>query len=93
VALGRATISVTSPITGLDLIVRNSMDVLVAENDPVNSKVAQKKLEKLGALVLLTANGEDCCICFPAKHPPFCDAIHPHRHSGKQSVEAPTGCL
>ena len=34
--------------------------VLVAEDDPVNSKIMSKRLEKLGHEVRLTVNGEQC---------------------------------
>ncbi|KAK0931403.1 hypothetical protein LTR91_000352 [Friedmanniomyces endolithicus] len=36
------------------------MRVLVAEDDPVNSRIIKKRLEKLGHEVLLTVNGEEC---------------------------------
>ncbi|KAF2139357.1 uncharacterized protein K452DRAFT_75753 [Aplosporella prunicola CBS 121167] len=36
------------------------MRVLVAEDDPVNSKIIKKRLEKLGHEVQLTVNGEEC---------------------------------
>lgn len=36
------------------------MRVLVAEDDPVNSRIIKKRLEKLGHEVVLTVNGEDC---------------------------------
>ena len=36
------------------------MKVLVAEDDPVNSKIIKKRLEKLGHFVFLTVNGEEC---------------------------------
>jgi light-regulated signal transduction histidine kinase (bacteriophytochrome) len=34
--------------------------VLVAEDDPVNSRIIQKRLEKLKHMVTLTGNGEEC---------------------------------
>ena len=36
------------------------MRVLVAEDDPVNSKIIKKRLEKFGHEVFLTGNGEEC---------------------------------
>ncbi|RYO41238.1 hypothetical protein AA0111_g979 [Alternaria arborescens] len=36
------------------------MRVLVAEDDPVNSRIVKKRLEKLGHKVHLTVNGEEC---------------------------------
>jgi signal transduction histidine kinase len=38
----------------------NHMRVLVAEDDPVNSRIVKKRLEKLGHDVHLTVNGEEC---------------------------------
>jgi CheY-like chemotaxis protein len=40
------------------------MFVLVAEDDPVNSKLLKKRLEKYGHEVHLTVNGEDCATAF-----------------------------
>jgi light-regulated signal transduction histidine kinase (bacteriophytochrome)/CheY-like chemotaxis protein len=34
--------------------------ILVAEDDPINSRIIQKRLEKLGHRVQLTVNGEEC---------------------------------
>jgi len=34
--------------------------ILVAEDDPINSKIIQKRLEKIGHEVRLTINGEEC---------------------------------
>ncbi|KAI4158157.1 MAG: hypothetical protein LQ342_007701 [Letrouitia transgressa] len=36
------------------------LNVLVAEDDPVNSKIIKKRLEKSGHVVHLTVNGEEC---------------------------------
>ena len=38
--------------------------VLVAEDDPINSKIIRKRLEKLGHFVRLTVNGEECSTAF-----------------------------
>jgi len=35
-------------------------EVLVAEDDPINSKIIKKRLEKMGHGVVLTVNGEEC---------------------------------
>ncbi|KAH7381275.1 hypothetical protein DE146DRAFT_624212 [Phaeosphaeria sp. MPI-PUGE-AT-0046c] len=40
------------------------MRVLVAEDDPVNSRIVKKRLERLGHDVLLTVNGEECASAF-----------------------------
>lgn len=36
------------------------LQVLVAEDDPINSKIIKKRLEKVGHEVCLTINGEEC---------------------------------
>lgn len=36
------------------------LNILVAEDDPINSKIMKKRLEKLGHTTHLTVNGEDC---------------------------------
>jgi light-regulated signal transduction histidine kinase (bacteriophytochrome) len=41
-----------------------NLSVLVAEDDPVNSKIMKKRLEKLGHTVYLTVNGEECSSAF-----------------------------
>ncbi|KAJ5971481.1 uncharacterized protein N7479_001399 [Penicillium vulpinum] len=40
------------------------LKVLVAEDDPINSKIIHKRLTKLGHAVELTGNGETCTIAF-----------------------------
>ena len=37
-----------------------NFSVLVAEDDPINSKIMKKRLEKLGHHVHMTVNGEEC---------------------------------
>ncbi|KAI9886081.1 MAG: hypothetical protein M1823_002099 [Watsoniomyces obsoletus] len=47
-----------------------SLNVLVAEDDPINSKIVKKRLEKNGHIVTLTVNGEECASVYhrdPAK--------------------------
>lgn len=43
------------------------MRVLVAEDDPVNSRIIKKRLEKLKHSVTLTVNGEECAAAFGEK--------------------------
>ena len=40
------------------------MHILVAEDDPVNSKILKKRLEKIGHEIYLTVNGEECAGAF-----------------------------
>ena len=41
-----------------------NMRVLVAEDDPINSRIIMKRLEKLGHTVSLTVNGQECSTAF-----------------------------
>lgn len=43
------------------------MRILVAEDDPVNSKIIKKRLEKFGHEVYLTVNGEECLSAYIEK--------------------------
>ena len=38
----------------------DSLSILVAEDDPINSRIVKKRLEKLGHNVRCTVNGEEC---------------------------------
>lgn len=38
----------------------SNLHVLVAEDDPINSRILKKRLEKLGHTIDLTVNGEEC---------------------------------
>ncbi|KAG4429085.1 hypothetical protein IFR05_015432 [Cadophora sp. M221] len=50
------------------------LQVLVAEDDPVNSRIMQKRLEKSGHEVHHTVNGEDCASAYGEK-PAFFDVV------------------
>ncbi|CAG8005209.1 unnamed protein product [Penicillium olsonii] len=54
----------TSPTTVPSITDYDLLHVLVAEDDPVNSKIIQKRLTKLGHRVKLTSNGEECAGAF-----------------------------
>ena len=43
------------------------LNILVAEDDPINSKIVQKRLEKFGHHVFLTINGEECASAYGDK--------------------------
>ena len=45
-------------------VTADCLHVLVAEDDPINSKIMRKRLEKLGHRVHLTVNGEECSTAF-----------------------------
>lgn len=45
----------------------DNLHVLVAEDDPVNSRIIKKRLEKAGHEVLLTVNGEECSSAYGDK--------------------------
>lgn len=38
----------------------DAFSILVAEDDPINSRIMKKRLEKLGHKVYCTVNGEEC---------------------------------
>ena len=44
-----------------------NLNVLVAEDDPINSKILIKRLEKLGHSVFVTVNGEECAGAYEDK--------------------------
>ena len=44
--------------------ITNPLSVLVAEDDPVNSMIMKKRMERLGYKVHLTVNGEQCADAF-----------------------------
>lgn len=47
------------------------LHVLVAEDDPVNSKIVEKRLTKIGHTVVLTGNGEACANTFESESKSF----------------------
>lgn len=59
----------TTEVSPLD-----GFNVLVAEDDPVNSKIVQKRLQRAGHTVCLTVNGEECAIAY-RNSPQAFDAI------------------
>ncbi|KAH8704935.1 putative sensor histidine kinase/response regulator [Talaromyces proteolyticus] len=57
----------TSPVgTGSDMFQFVKLHVLIAEDDPVNSKIIQKRFQRLGHSVYLTVNGEECVTAYKA---------------------------
>jgi light-regulated signal transduction histidine kinase (bacteriophytochrome) len=53
--------------TKIEPLDAKSLQVLVAEDDPVNIKIIQKRLEKSGHYVHHTINGEDCASAYGEK--------------------------
>lgn len=47
------------------------LKVLVAEDDPINSKIIKKRLDKIGHEVCLTINGEECSSAYREKPSSF----------------------
>ena len=47
--------------------ISSELHVLVAEDDPINSKIIKKRLEKQGHSVYLTVNGEECSSTYGEK--------------------------
>jgi CheY-like chemotaxis protein len=70
----RSRTALTSPTGGPGLSPFDSLHVLVAEDDPVNSKIVQKRLERFGHSVHMTVNGEECAIAYRANATIF-DAV------------------
>ena len=54
-----------------DRLNADKLGVLVAEDDPINSKIVQKRLEKIGHEVHLTINGEECSSTFGERSASF----------------------
>lgn len=52
----------------------SSLYVLVAEDDPINSKIVQKRLERSGHKVQLTVNGKECIQAYRA-NPQLYDVV------------------
>ena len=46
----------------------DNLNVLIAEDDPVNSKILTKRLERLNHKVFCTVNGEACASAYGEKH-------------------------
>lgn len=56
------------------LLTSEKLHVLVAEDDPINSRIVKKRLEKIGHAVYLTVNGEECASAYGEK-PAFFDVV------------------
>lgn len=67
VSFGSPHNAIHSPITTIN----PELHVLVAEDDPINSKIIKKRLEKQGHSVHLTVNGEECSSTYGEKPESF----------------------
>ena len=50
----------SSPMPEVDPHSAEHLTLLIAEDDPINSRIVKKRLEKLGHSVYITINGEEC---------------------------------
>ncbi|KAJ5918372.1 CheY-like superfamily [Penicillium verhagenii] len=66
------TSNIPTPNTSSSPSNDTKMNILVAEDNPVNSKILEKRLSKLGHTVQLTSNGEACVKAFASEG----DRIH-----------------
>lgn len=57
-----------------NMLIAEKLNVLVAEDDPINSRIVKKRLDKLGHAVYLTINGEECASVYGEK-PAFFDVV------------------
>jgi PleD family two-component response regulator len=64
-----ATESVTSG--GTQMTEPQHLEVLVAEDDPINMKILRKRLERVGHGVHHTVNGEDCAAAYRERSKEF----------------------
>ncbi|KAF2870290.1 hypothetical protein BDV95DRAFT_595815 [Massariosphaeria phaeospora] len=62
--LGEVTVEPEKIDLAEEKLSSDNMRVLVAEDDPVNSRIIKKRLEKLGHAIRLTVNGEECASAF-----------------------------
>jgi PleD family two-component response regulator len=63
------TESVTSG--GTQITEQQHLQVLIAEDDPINMKILRKRLERLGHGVHHTVNGEDCAAAYRERSKDF----------------------
>lgn len=64
----------TSPTVKVKPMDAEHLQVLVAEDDPINSRIIKKRLEKSGHDVQLCVNGEECASAYGEK-PEFFDVV------------------
>ena len=65
--LGNDDVQDEPPETSEKAPTAENMRVLIAEDDPVNSRIIKKRLEKLGHDAYLTVNGEECSSTYGEK--------------------------
>jgi len=45
---------------GINSMTGDKLRILIAEDDPINSSIVKKRLEKLGYSICMTGNGKEC---------------------------------
>lgn len=70
----RVLFNIPDKNTRVEQLNAERLQVLVAEDDPINSKIIKKRLEKVGHEVCLTINGEECSSMY-GERPAFFDVV------------------
>ncbi|KAL4914749.1 hypothetical protein BDW62DRAFT_189747 [Aspergillus aurantiobrunneus] len=73
-APSQPTASTAEPVAKPTAFEPRPLRVLVAEDDPINAKILQKRLGKLGHTVQWTVNGEECANSY-CVNPTQCDIV------------------
>jgi light-regulated signal transduction histidine kinase (bacteriophytochrome) len=81
-----------APAPETETLTAEHFRVLVAEDDPVNSRIVKKRLEKLGHNVYLTVNGEECASAF-CDNPRDFDVVLMDMQVSKACYKAPCSIL
>ena len=71
----------------------NHLHVLVAEDDPINSKIVQKRMQKAGHEIHLTVNGDECASAYGDKPGAFDVVLMDMQVSYKKVHPAPRNIL
>lgn len=79
------------PDKDLEPLNAQHMHILVAEDDPMNSKIVKKRLEKSGHEVCLTVNGEECASAYGERSAHF-DAILMDMQVSREASRDGQGC-
>lgn len=77
------------PVESMERLDADHMGVLVAEDDPINSKIIQKRMQTLGHQVFLTVNGEECASTYGEKPQVFDVILMDMQVSIPEKTDAP----